>query len=345
MATTTVEHTVFLASPKDTEADGDQLATVIEEINQTFAPDGHRLRALRWKADARPDAGRPQGLINEQIPDYDIFVAVLWTRLGTPTGGFGSGTEEEITRAITRRATRSDMPVFIYFCERPFWPRSLDDIDQLRRVFEFRERLAREEKAFPWDYGDEVKFRDLVRSHLCKRLREIAKPTRPGRSARIDPAAVANLHTLWPKLDPQAQQAFSMAYNQTRAAGDPGVATEHLFSALVRVAHESDDTRLRSLFEQIPAAALPGPIDGFVPTKAYIAMERPWLSHCVASSVARLGRSLPPGRTLTGADIFADIAKHGTGSSVARLRQHRIQPEDIDSYVRRAGLDVVDASA
>jgi len=48
----------------------------------------------------------------------------------------------------------------------------------------------------------------------------------------------------------------------------------------------------------------------------YIVHERRWLSHCVESSIRRLSQHLPEGRTLTAADIFADIARTGSGESV-----------------------------
>jgi hypothetical protein len=71
--------------------------------------------------------------------------------------------------------------------------------------------------------------------------------------------------------------------------------------------------------------------------EAYIVEERSWLSHCVTASIRRLRRALPPGRLLTSTDIFADIAKNGTGSSVALLRKHNVQPSDIDAILQKKG--------
>jgi hypothetical protein len=73
----------------------------------------------------------------------------------------------------------------------------------------------------------------------------------------------------------------------------------------------------------------------------YIAQERPWLSGCVAASLTRLGPQLPVGRDLTAADVFADIAKHGTGESVRRLREHDIGPEEIDRILKEKHVQVV----
>ena len=64
-----------------------------------------------------PDYGvDAQEVMNRQIPsDYDISLGIFWTRLGTPTGRFGSGTQEEIEDAIGRRGTTGNPHVAIYF--------------------------------------------------------------------------------------------------------------------------------------------------------------------------------------------------------------------------------------
>jgi hypothetical protein len=344
MAQTITEHNLFVASPGDTAADRQQMGNLLAEINNNFAPDGHRLRLVRWETEARPDGGRPQAVINEQIPDYDIFIAVLWTRLGTPTGGFGSGTEEEIALALKRREADPSAPVFIYFCNRPFWPASKADVEQLQRLFEFRERLEREQRSLHWNYGGEAEFRDVLRNHLCKRLREVAAPPQKAhRRERPDMATVDALHALWPSLAPDAQEAFSIAYNENRAVGDPGLATHHLFAALHRIAKQ-DRNPLGAMLDKRIEAAMPDAVQGHVVTDHHIATEHPWLSHCVAASVKRLLRTAPPGRKINAADIFADIAKHGTGESVRKLREHGIMPADIDAAVARAGISVVVAS-
>jgi hypothetical protein len=55
-----------------------------------------------WELDATPQFGLdPQAAVNEQLVDSsDILVAILWTRLGSPTPRSPSGTVEEITRFV-----------------------------------------------------------------------------------------------------------------------------------------------------------------------------------------------------------------------------------------------------
>lgn len=51
-----------------------------------------------WKTSSYSQSGKkPQELLNEQfVKNCDAAVAVFWTRFGTPTDQYGSGTEEEI---------------------------------------------------------------------------------------------------------------------------------------------------------------------------------------------------------------------------------------------------------
>ncbi len=348
MSTITTEHTVFIASPGDASLERQAIADVIDEINGSFAPAGHRLRLLSWERQAAPDAGRPQAVVNEQLSHYDIFVAVLWARMGTPTGAYGSGTEEEIELALTQRRSRHDLPVLLYFCTRPFWPRTLADIEQLRRVFEFRERICGQQQAFPWYYRTETEFRDCTRKHLSQHLRRLAENGRPGAQMPVsgmstadlaisDPEDVDALRGVWPRMDSALKQVFGMAYNEHRALGDGGVATQDLFASMVRL----KDPMVRPFLQSIPASALPEPMQDPILATDYIAREKPWLSHCVSTSIRRLARQLPGGHLLTTADVFADIAKHGTGHSVQRLRDHGIHPRHIDQVIASHRLQVV----
>lgn len=135
------------------------------------------------------------------------------------------------------------------------------------------------------------------------------------------------------------RRAFSIAYNENRLAGDPRIQSRDLFTALLRI----ESPTLQQVVTDIPSAALPEPTKGPVSDKAYVIEERPWLSGCVASSVRRLGKLLPPGRSHTATDIIADIAKNGTGSSVALLRKHDVGPSEIDTILQNRNIEVVGA--
>ena len=86
--------------------------------------------------------------------------------------------------------------------------------------------------------------------------------------------------------------------------------------------------------------ALPGATVGPANDAAYIVTERPSLSHCVESSVRRLSNALP-GQLLSAADVLADIAKNGTGSSITLLGKHKIGPLGMDRILARKGIQVL----
>ena len=329
---------VFLASPGDVSQEREAFARVVDEFNVTIGPlSDCRIEAVRWETHATPDAGRPQAVINDQLSDYDIFIGIMWRRFGTPTGIAGSGTEEEYTIAFEKWKTNPELVLMFYFCETPFYPRSVDELEQMRHVLSFRKEL--EGKALTWTYNTSISFEADIRKHLSVRIPRLLqdKRTKARSLAKPTDESVRALVDLWDRMTPDLQRAFNVAYNENRLAGDPGIQTRDLFAAMLRVNSPS----LRQIVNEIPPAALPAPTSGTVIDTTYIVAERPWLSGCVASSVKRLSKALPHDRQLTSADVFADIAKNGSGKSVALLREHNIGPSEIDRILKLKGVQVV----
>ena len=100
----------FVASPGDVLDERERLKLVVDELDRTLADSlGHSLELLDWR-DVVPSMGRPEQVILDQLKldAWDIFVGILWTRFGTPSGAirpdtgepFLSGTEEEFLTNI-----------------------------------------------------------------------------------------------------------------------------------------------------------------------------------------------------------------------------------------------------
>jgi Domain of unknown function (DUF4062) len=109
------------------ESERNQLSKVVNELNLTIsaiAPEkGVVLELVRWETNAAPGLGAdPQKVVNEQIGDYDIFVGMMWKRMGTPTTTAQSGTEEEFQRAYEKWEQDKSFPVLFYFCQQSFPP-------------------------------------------------------------------------------------------------------------------------------------------------------------------------------------------------------------------------------
>jgi hypothetical protein len=160
---------VLVASPSDVQPERDVVPEVLEALNRSICPERRiLLQAIRWETDAYPgfDQFGPQGLIDPilRIEDSDILIGILWKRFGSPSPAGASGTEYEIRRAYESWKTNRRPQIMIYFNQRNYKPKTKADVDQLRRVFEFRDQLPKQ--GLWWEYNGKAQFKDLLRSHL-----------------------------------------------------------------------------------------------------------------------------------------------------------------------------------
>lgn len=162
---------VFVASTSDVQRERDSLLGIINELNRTcdslLGQAVVRLELVRWETDTFPDVGRPQALITKQVGDYDIFIGILWTRLGTPTGKAASGTIEEYETAYARWQGSGKPHICFYFnraASPP--PRSVIDAEQIVGIARFRERIV--SVSLVHDYDGAAMFTDTVRPQLAQ---------------------------------------------------------------------------------------------------------------------------------------------------------------------------------
>jgi hypothetical protein len=127
---------VMIASPGDVGGARATVREVLAEWNIINA-DVRKMLLLPigWDTHASPAVGdRPQAIINKQVlRDCDLLVGVFWTRMGTPTGGYPSGTVEEIEEHI-----KAGKPAMLYFSVEPVHPDSIDE-EQYGELKRFRE--------------------------------------------------------------------------------------------------------------------------------------------------------------------------------------------------------------
>jgi hypothetical protein len=143
---------------------------------------------------------------------------------------------------------------------------------------------------------------------------------------------------MWDHLDPGLQDAFSLAYNKKRRQGGNRISTKDFFEAITRLGDDS----LRPLIKSLPEGALPDPLDPDVPRDRRLVLEEsPLLSDCVEDSLEHFRELENRPRRISPADMFVDIAKHGHGSSVARLREHGVGEREIEEQVHKLGLSVL----
>jgi len=157
---------LFVASPGDVQTERAHVSAVAKELNRGAAGDaGFVLEVVRWETHARPDVGRVQQLISDQIGPVDLFVGIMWSRFGTPTGAAGSGTEEEFENALRFWREFGRPRMLCYFSRTPIEPpKTIEAATQLLKVAQFRERIAAQ--ALAWHYHSAGEFKDLLREHL-----------------------------------------------------------------------------------------------------------------------------------------------------------------------------------
>jgi len=161
---------ILVSSPSDVQSERDALETAINELNLSRPNSDRRFELIRWETHSSPQAGPDtQAILNQQLTnDYDIFLGILWHRIGTATPRADSGTVEEFDQAYARfEKNPSDVAIMFYFKTAP---PPLEDIqpEQLVRVREFRETLKK--RALYQQFSGLDEFTSLVRIHLTRWL-------------------------------------------------------------------------------------------------------------------------------------------------------------------------------
>ncbi|MDR7026463.1 DUF4062 domain-containing protein [Pseudomonas peli] len=135
---------VFVASPSDVNDERKALDSIVQELNKTWSKNLNlRLDLLKWETDIHPSFGDySQNVINEQIDDdYDIFIAIFWSRIGTKTPKAESGTLEEFERAYARYKSDKPTEIMIYFKDQAIPPSRMDPL-QLQNIHNLKTSLG-----------------------------------------------------------------------------------------------------------------------------------------------------------------------------------------------------------
>ncbi len=112
---------------------------------------------------------RAQAIISRQMADgCDILVGIFWTRVGTPTGGYASGTIEEIERHLA-----ADRPALLYFSSAPVQLDSVDP-DSYSRLKAFKASCM--DRGLIQQYSSQSEFQQLFQRHLAKTMNGLGGP-------------------------------------------------------------------------------------------------------------------------------------------------------------------------
>ena len=159
----------FIASPSDTSSEREICDKVVTEINRGIGNSfNFRVELLKWETDTRPAFGESsQGVINEQIGTYDIFIGIMYKKFGTPTKHAGSGTEEEFDVAYSKLQKKEPVEIMFYFNNQA--PNKLSDIipEEWVKVTSFRKKIE-SLNGYYFMYDAASDFEDKLRGHLTQ---------------------------------------------------------------------------------------------------------------------------------------------------------------------------------
>jgi hypothetical protein len=116
---------VMIVSPSDVAAERATVREMIVEWNIVNAQQRSVvLLPIGWETHSSPATGKPpEKIINEQVlRKADLAVGIFWTRLGTPTDDYESGSVEEIEEHV-----KAGRPAMLYFSTAPV---RMDSVDQ-----------------------------------------------------------------------------------------------------------------------------------------------------------------------------------------------------------------------
>ncbi|MGD1067118.1 MAG: DUF4062 domain-containing protein, partial [Vulcanimicrobiaceae bacterium] len=167
---------MFLASPGDLNDERVAARDVVDNLLSMLRGRQVAVELLGWE-DTRPNAGRPQALINKDVDQADIFVGLLYRRWGQSPGDprYSSGFEEEFARAVERRERTGSPDIWLYFKEVD--QLSIQDAgDQLQKVLEFRQMLVTGKKLLFKNFKTTEEWTNLFRSALFQLLFDQLSP-------------------------------------------------------------------------------------------------------------------------------------------------------------------------
>lgn len=161
---------VMIASPSDVASERNIVREVLSEWDVIHS-ESRRLVLLPigWETHSIPEMGdRPQALINKQIlKDCDLLIGVFWTRIGTATGQYDSGTIEEIEEHI-----KAERPVMLYFSNSPVVPDSVD-ASQYAKLKTFKDQCK--SRGLYESYSDLGDFRSKFYRQLQLKINQAWK--------------------------------------------------------------------------------------------------------------------------------------------------------------------------
>lgn len=157
MSYAAIVYKVMIASPSDVGAERSVVREVVGRWNNAHSDSrGIVLMPIGWETHSAPEMGdRPQAILNRQISaECDLLVGVFWTRIGTATGQYASGSVEEIEEHM-----KAGKPTMLYFSTAPVVYGSVDR-EQYDQLMAFKDSCR--SRGVYEEYNDLSDFRQKL---------------------------------------------------------------------------------------------------------------------------------------------------------------------------------------
>lgn len=129
------QYNLLISCPDDVHEKIEVIEKAVKKFNDQFSDIiGISIRTKHWSKDSYPQSGgKPQELLNKRFKDCDACIAIFWTKFGTPTDEYDSGTQEEIENMLS-----SGKQVFMYFSEEDI-PHEKRNDTEFKKIDDFKE--------------------------------------------------------------------------------------------------------------------------------------------------------------------------------------------------------------
>jgi hypothetical protein len=175
---------VFISSTfYDLRAAREAAVNIIEEINHTIGEAlNFRLEVFRWEATALDSniISAPAAIF-DQIENADLFIGILGSRFGTIAEAKDYGVSNEFEYALNHWSKTNKPHLLLYFKETPELLRTSEEVEQKRKVLEFKSRAK--QLGLIRSFSDASNFSSLLREDLTnvvmqhiKQSKEIVYP-------------------------------------------------------------------------------------------------------------------------------------------------------------------------
>lgn len=157
------QYDLLISCPGDVQREIEIIKDAINQFNELYSESLNiSVRPRYWKESSFPQSGdHAQNLLNNQfVLGCDAAVAIFWTRFGSPTDEYKSGTEEEIELMLA-----SGKQVFMYFSDVAV-PPSIISSEQYREVQIFRKKYV--DKGIYSTYSTHDEFKTIFFAHLSQ---------------------------------------------------------------------------------------------------------------------------------------------------------------------------------